>query len=179
MSIIGSLLGWTGMPQWALELIAVGAIAAGAVGAFWIYHHHVYVEGIRAQQVADQKASAKVVAAARAQTRAAEATAAAAHNAYTSEVIRESTLAAQQPLPAVRLCLNSNDSGAGLSQAGAPTGGVAGAGATSGDLQNLPAGNSALRGRPGPDIAHLLELLAERADQVSAVDREWQARLVH
>ena len=176
MSLIGTLLGWTGMPQWALELLAVGVVAAGAVGAFWIYHHHVYVEGIHAQQVADQRASAKLVAKARAETKAAQAQANAAHDAYLQEVSHEAIAAARHPLPAVRLCINAHDSGSGLSQASSSHPGNAGASAATGGVSALPGANHPVRSRRGPDISGLLELLAGRADQVSAVLREYQAR---
>lgn len=177
MSIIFSLLGWTGMPQWALELIAVGAIAAGAVGAFWIYHHHVYVEGIHAQQVADQRASAKVVAQARAQTKAALATAQTAHDAYVQEIAHEAVAAARHPLPAVRLCLKSDLGRPSLSEAGPPQPGNAHPSTTAGAVPALPPGDHRVRAGRGPDIAGLLELLAARGDKVSAELREYQARL--
>ena len=176
MSLIGTLLGWTGMPQWALELIAIGAVAAGAVGAFWIYHHHVYVEGIHAQQVADQRASAKLVAKARAVTKAAQAQANAAHDAYLQEVANEQVVAARHPLPAVRLCLNAHRGGLRLPEAGTPHSGNAGTSTAPGRVPALPGANHPVRPRRGPDISGLLELLAARADQVSAVLREYQAR---
>ena len=176
MSLIATLLGWTGMPQWALELIAVGVVAAGAVGAFWIYHHHVYVEGIHAQQVADQKASAKAIAKARAETKAAEATAQAAHDAYLNEVAHEQVLAARHPLPAVRLCLNAYPGGSGVPEAGSPYAGNAGASTGTRGVPQMPGADHPVRARRGPDISGLLELLAGRADQVSAVLREYQAR---
>ncbi len=31
MSIVGLLLGWTGLPKWASELVLIGIVAAGAV----------------------------------------------------------------------------------------------------------------------------------------------------
>ena len=176
MSLIATLLGWTGMPQWALELIAIGVVAAGAVGAFWIYHHHVFVEGIHAQQVADQRASAKVVAEARAETKAAQAAADAAHAAYLQEMSHEALTAARHPLPAVRLCLDAYAGGPGVPEAGAAHPGNAGPGAPAGRVSQVPGANRPVRPRTGPDIAGLLELLAGRADQVSAVLREYQAR---
>ncbi len=62
MSLIGGLLGWTKLPQWALELVVLAALAAG----LWYVHHRIYVEGVHAQQAADQRASALTLAAARA-----------------------------------------------------------------------------------------------------------------
>ena len=176
MSLIGLMLGWTGLPKWVTELIAVGAIAVAAVSAFWIYHHHVYVEGIHAQQVADQRASAKLVAKARAETKAAQAQANAAHDAYLQEASHEAIAAARHPLPAVRLCLNAHRGGFSLPEAGPAHAGNAGASTTTGGVPALPGANHPVRARRGPDISGLLELLAGRADQVSAVLREYQAR---
>ncbi len=176
MSLIGSLLGWTGLPQWALELLAIVLVAGGAVTAFWIYHHHVYVEGIHAQQVADKRASAVVLARAAAQTKAAQVQADEAHAAYLEEINHEAASAARRPFGPVRLCLDSNDSGSGVSQAGAAHPGNAGPGAPAGRVSQVPGANRPVRPRTGPDIAGLLELLAGRADQVSAVLREYQAR---
>ena len=176
MSIVGLLLAWTGMPQWALELLAIALVAAGAVGAFWIYHHHVYVEGIHAQQVADQRASAKVVAQARAETKAAQAQANAAHDAYLQEISHEALTAARHPLPAVRLCLDAYAGGPSVPEAGAAHPGNASGSTPSGRVSQVPGANRPVRPRTGPDIAGLLELLAGRADQVSAVLREYQAR---
>jgi hypothetical protein len=42
ISLIGKLLGFTGLPQWALELLAVGAIAGGI--GYW--HHSTLERGI-------------------------------------------------------------------------------------------------------------------------------------
>ena len=176
MSIVGLLLGWTGLPKWASELVLIGVVAAGAVGAFWLYHHHVYVEGIHAQQVADQRASAKVVAQANAETKAAQATADAAHAAYISEVNHDQAAAVRQPLPAVRLCLHPHRGGSGLSESRSPHAGNAGARAPAGRLPAVSTGNRPVRGGPGPNISPLLDALAASADQVSAVLREYQAR---
>ncbi len=176
MSIVGLLLGWTGLPKWASELVLIGIVAAGAVGAFWLYHHHVYVEGIHAQQVADQRASAKVVAQARAETKAAQAQANAAHDAYLQEISHEAIAAARHPLPAVRLCLDAHRGGFSLPEAGATYPGNAGASTAAGGVPALPGADHPVRSRRGPDISGLLELLAGRADQVSAVLREYQAR---
>ncbi|MGC8519961.1 MAG: hypothetical protein ACP5P4_15805 [Steroidobacteraceae bacterium] len=176
MSIVGAVLGWTGLPQWALELIAVGVVAAGAVGAFWLYHHHVYVEGIHAQQAADQRASAKVIAQARAETKAAVATAQAAHDAYIQEIAHEAVTAARHPLPAVRLCLDSYPGASSVPQAGAAHPGNAHPGPTPGGVPALHASGHRVRAGRGPDISGLLDLLARRADQVSAELREYQAR---
>ncbi len=67
MSIIASLLGWTGLPKWATELIFVGVICAGALTAYGMWHHHIYQEGIKAAVHAEQKASAATLARVKAQ----------------------------------------------------------------------------------------------------------------
>lgn len=177
--MIAGLLGWTGLPQWALELLAIALVAGGAVTAFWIYHHHVYVEGIHAQQIADRRASAKVVAEARAETKAAQAAATAAHAAYLSEITHENALAAAQPLPAVRLCLNPYAGRPGVPEASAPLTGAGSARTTAGNLPGVPARDPALRPREGPDIAPLLALLARQGDRQVAINREWHGRTPH
>ena len=164
------------MPQWVLELIMLVGVAGAAVGAFWIYHHHVYGEGIHAQQVADQKASAKVIAQAEAKTKAALETAQKAHDAYLQEVSNEAIAVARNPLPAVRLCLNSYGGHSRVPQTGTAHAGNENSGTPFAGISSLPAGNHPVRTHGGPNIAGLLELLAGRADQVSAELREYQAR---
>lgn len=57
MSIIAILLRWTGLPQWAMEMVAVAAISGGLLASYAIWHHKVYQAGIAAQQHADAAAS--------------------------------------------------------------------------------------------------------------------------
>lgn len=171
MSIIATLLGWSKLPQWALELIVIGAIAGGLL---W-YHHHVYETGISAQQHADSIASAKVEAQAAAATQAAQDAANKAQESYHAEVTRNAALAASHPLPAVRLCVNT-DSGPGVSEAGASFPGTQSARAPTGSVQRVPAGDHPIRSNEPADIGPMLSALAGRADEVSAELREFQGR---
>jgi len=176
MSILFKLFGFTGLPQWAIELGALALVAGAAVGAFALYHHHVYTAGIAAQQAADQRASAKVIAAAQAQTRIIAARAAHAEATYHAEIQSVRTRARHNPIGTVRLCGNATASRGHVPEARAAQPGAARAGAGAGNLQPLPAGNPALRaGRPH-NIGPLLNALGLAADRCLAVAREWQAR---
>lgn len=169
MSIIAGLLGWSKLPQWALELIVI----AGLVAGLFLYHHHVYETGIKAQRQADRVASAKIEAQAAAATEAAQEAADRASEAYRNEIADNAARAAIHPLGPVRLCL---DSGPGMPEAGAPVSGATDPGAPSGGVQSMPAGDSGLRGAQHPDISGLLSAFGRRADQVSAQLREYQHR---
>lgn len=170
--MIATLLGWTKLPQWALELAVIAALAIG----FGLYHHHVLKEGIQAQQEADREASAKVEAKAAAATKAAQEAANRAQESYRAEVTRNAALAAL-PLPAVRLCDDTDNRRPGLPEAGAPHSGDASTSPGAGRVRQVPAGDSGLRAAEHPDIAGLLGLLAQRADAGSAVIREFQTRV--
>lgn len=51
-----------------------------------------------------------------------------------------------------------------------------GPGAAPADIQPMPAGDPEASGPGNPDVRHLLDVLAGRADEVSARLREWQGR---
>lgn len=172
MSIIAAIFGWTKLPQWALEL---GVIAALAIG-FALYHHHVLDQGIKAQQAADQRASAKVEAQAAIATQAAQDAANRAEESYREEIASNAAAAVSAPLPVIRLCINTDVGSPGVPQTSTAYTGNAGASTASPRVQQMPAGNTGLRQNAGPDISELLGLLARRADDGSAVTREFQAR---
>jgi len=52
----------------------------------------------------------------------------------------------------------------------------AGPSAATANLQPVPTGDSAASGRADPDVRHLLDVFAGRADEVSATLREFQSR---
>lgn len=62
MSLIAAALGWTGLPRWAMEALAILAISGGVLTAYGIWHHRIYQEGIAAQRAADDRASSKTLA---------------------------------------------------------------------------------------------------------------------
>ncbi|MGH9300268.1 MAG: hypothetical protein ACRD0E_00095 [Acidimicrobiales bacterium] len=61
MSIIGLLLGWTGLPKWATELLAIVAISGALLLGYAVWHHKVYDAGIAAQKASDASASAALL----------------------------------------------------------------------------------------------------------------------
>ena len=71
----------------------------------------------------------------------------------------------------VRVCHDTHGSVPGLPATGSANGSNAGAGPASGDVQPVLTGDNG-----GEDIGPLLDLLANRADQVSAQLREFQKR---
>lgn len=72
------------------------------------------------------------------------------------------------PLPPVRLCVISSG---GLSEKGLPTN----TGSIGGAVPEVPSGDNQVRGDGGSDISGMLDLLAQRADRLSADARELQA----
>src|SRR5580658_4237889 len=165
-SIIATVLKWTGLSQGAMELIALGVVASGVAGVAAYEHHKIYTEGVAAQQKADTKASAKVIAAANAQTAKLQ------DEATTAERNYEKTQAAIAALPAagpVRLCINPDNSSRDVPKITSTVPGNAGAGSSASSLQPVPQGDTGSRtGTTGPDIGPLLGALAASADQVSA-----------
>ncbi len=167
--MIAALLGWTKLPQWALEL---GVIAALAI-AFGLYHHHVLEQGIRAQQTADRRASAKVEAKAAAATEAAQAAANAAEESYREEIARN---LAARPLGSVLLCDNAHRGSRSMSEGSSAYPGNARTGSSPGSISGVPSGDSGLRTQRAHDISGLLGAWAQAADGVSATLREFQGR---
>lgn len=160
--MIAALFGWTKMPQWALELAALGLVG----GAVWFWHHETYESGIKAEV-------AKVQAQAVQDTAKLTAKANAAEHTHDQELAILNAYRDAHPEQPVRLCLST--SARVQTAAAQPIGGSAVAGA--GPVQPVSAGDSGGgTGGAGPDISGLLEALAARADQVSAQARELQGR---
>lgn len=160
MSIIFKLLGFTGLPQWAIELIAVAAVAL-AVAA---YRHHVYDLG-KAAEIAIIKADDE------------RKTAEAQKRADTAEDGHKNALAdleayrAAHPDEPVRLCLD----GLTLPASGSPGPGNRPTRAAPGSFQPVPAGDPSSGPQAvGPDIFGLLDALAARSDKVSEQLRVYQ-----
>lgn len=117
MSVILKLLGWTGLPQWALELIVV-AVAIVAVDAWWHVHNaRLVAEGVQKQRAADTAASLALKSQVDAQTAALAARAAAAEDARAKAESDLAQYRADHPLTgAVRLCPHPAAGGGGLPQ---------------------------------------------------------------
>jgi hypothetical protein len=137
------------------------------------YHHKVLAEGIAEQKAADAKATLVLTQETAKQTAELQTRATMAEQAYDKE---HQSILSQPSLPPVRLCGNAHNSGSLLPKAGAVVQGNAGTGAAPGDLQPVPSGDSSVGDGQNPDLAGLLGILAQRADEVSAELREYQAR---
>lgn len=147
------LAGWGVIPSWAKKLIMYALVALGAVGGYAAWSVHKVDEGKADQRRTDAALYAKQTADYTARAAAAEKT-------------REEELAALRayrdahPVGDVRLCLTPLT----VSRPGkADTGGTA-----AGNVLPVPAPDSGVRPEQGPDVGQLLELLAGKADAVSA-----------
>lgn len=87
-----------------------------------------------------------------------------AQDAHTRELQALKTDIAANPLPPVSLCLTPDN----LPAQKLPRGGNSGSGA----VASVHGGDSAVRPEAGPDIGHLLDLFAIRAEELSAAARE-------
>jgi hypothetical protein len=156
------------------DMIYGGILIAVILGGLW-YHHKLITEGIAEQKAADDKASATLIEQATKQTADLQTRATMAEQAYDKEVANNA--ANSQPTQPVRLCLYSHVGGSSVPEASATKSGNASPGPAATNVQQLPSGNSSSGGgASGPDISGLLQLFANRADQVSAVLREYQTR---
>lgn len=145
-SLILKALGWTGIPQWLLELIIIGLMLGGIW--YWGFHteHTIVKERIVKQQVEVEK---RVI-----QT----------DHSRDQELAELRAYRAAHPVQPVRLCYPASVQTTAPRQPSA----------ASRDVQPVSTGNSDLRPEPGPDISRLLEALAGRADGVSATLRRRQ-----
>jgi hypothetical protein len=166
-------LALTPIKDWAY----CGIIAAILIGGTW-YHHKLITEGVAEQKAADDAASAKIVADTVKQTAELQTKATMAEQAYDQEQSENAAYRSAHPIQPVRLCLGASHSGSGVvPQTGAAHPGDANPGAGAANVSSVPLANSGSGGGTNsPDISNLLGLLAERADQVSAVLREYQSR---
>lgn len=161
--MIATLLGWIGLPQWALELIALAAVG----GSVWLYLHHVYEEGVTAEVAVVAKQAAiqhqkDVVAATNAEH---------THDDELS-TLRAYQLAHTDDVEPVRLCINRVLQSAPANQTRLQPNP---AGASTAVIQPVPPGDN--RGgteQAGVDIFPMLNALAARADEVNAQLRAYQ-----
>lgn len=176
MSIIATLLSWTGLSTVAQEAIFAAAIAIITGGGFAIYHHHVVEIGVHEQETRDAAATKKLNDQTAALTAAGIAKADAAEHAHDDEITQLKTYRDSHPDGPVRLCLADNR-GKVVPSTGATHTGNESTGPSAGGVQPMPAGNhSSGSGSAGPDIFPMLDALAAQADNVSASLREFQRR---
>jgi len=147
MSIFLKLLGWTGLPTWAIELAVVG-IVAGSLVWYGAHHEKVRIETrVQKQMVEVEKRVVET------------------DHSHDQELADLRAYRAAHPL-SVRLCVAGNN---------LPPRAVEGQpGAPGGNLLPMPAGDSGAGTGPGSDIFPLLDLLAARADEVDALLRRRQ-----
>jgi hypothetical protein len=176
--MILALLGWTKLPQWAMELLFTAIVIAVVASGIMYWHHKVLDEGIAKQVAADNAASQIVIKNAAAQTAAAQTkadTAEQAHAKETADLQAQLDALHNTPPAPIRLCL-AHGSGGSVPQTGTPDAKHASAGSPSRPIQQMPTGDSGGgEGTAGPDIADLLSLFALQADAVSAELREYQS----
>ena len=146
MSLIALALRWTGLPQWALELNVIGALLGGIW--YWGFHteHTIVKERIVKQQVEVEKRVIET------------------DHSHDEELAVLRAYRDAHPVQPVRLCQSAPVPSAAPRQPGA----------ASGDILTVPSGGAGVRPEPGPDISRLLEILAGRADEVSAELRRRQ-----
>lgn len=172
MSIIAAMLGWTKLPQWALELIVMGVIAGG----IWYWHHEAIEKGIADQVALDNTAAAKLRAQTAAETANLKAKATMAEQGHAKEIDSLNDYNRAHPIEPVRLC-DAHASSPLVPARGAADPGNAGAGAATPGLQSVPGGDSGSgTGTAGPDISPMLSALGAAADKLSAELREYQSR---
>lgn len=171
--MIATLLGWTGLPSWLQEFIAVGLVGLAVGGAVLAYEHHVYETGVRAQQATDAATLAQAQQLADAHTLALQKQSSAAHDAYLTEKANNDALItalASQP-DASQLCKSVEDHQP-VPGPSAPPSGVAGATASPGPLPKVSEGGTL----SADDRIRMLLILASRADDLAAQVREFQSR---
>ena len=135
VSLIAKVLGWTGLPQWLLELIAI-AILVLAIWLSGVFHEKGRIE-VRTvkQQVEVEKRVIET------------------DHSHDQELAELRAYRVSHPEQPVRLCKPATLPAATPRQPGAATA----------DVQPMPTGDSGVRTEPGPDISGLLDLLrAER-----------------
>jgi hypothetical protein len=175
--MILALLGWTKLPQWAMEVIFTLLVILIVAGAVWYYGHEHYEAGISAQIATDNAERAKLIAANDKKTADLQARATTAEKAYDDEQTKTANYNASNPLEPIRLCNTATNSGGHLPAAGAPIAGDQSSSSSTAAIQQMSKGNNSLRDGPGGrDISGLLESFAQSADEVSASLREFQTR---
>lgn len=147
MSIFLKLLGWTGLPQWAIELAVVVVVAGGLV-FYGAHHEKVRIETKVQKQIV--QVEKRVIE---------------TDHTHDQELADLRAYRAANP-NSVRLCVAGNNLSARPAE-GQP-------GAAAGTVQPVSPGDSSSGTEQGPDIFPLLDLLAARADEVSALLRRRQ-----
>jgi hypothetical protein len=155
--------------KWLMELILLALIVVGV----WVLCEHLISVGVQRQKDADAKAYAQLVVdnvrkEAALQTKADQAKA-----DYESEHSALESYRASQPLHG-GLCHDQRRSS--VPEATGTHSGDEAARTGAATVQPVLAGDPEIGGRADPDVRHLLDVLAGRADEVSSALREFQRR---
>jgi hypothetical protein len=170
-AVISGFLAFFHARKWLAELLLLALV----VGGVWWFCQHLIDVGVQRERSAWQ---AKLV---EAQRKADIETGRLQGRADAAEKAREQE---QADLDEYRrthalhggLCRARNVSGTAGAEAARAHGGDEGASTAAGDLQSVPAGDLRARGSGEPDVRHLFDVLAGKADLLSAPLREYQAR---
>lgn len=144
MSLIGKLLGWTGIPQWLLE-VGIIAVVVGAIWLSGVFHEKGKIELRTIKQQAEAEHQVIVT-----------------DHSHDQELSDLRQYRATHPLNPFRVPVCPVTAGA---SGGRPS-------PAPGDVLPLPTRDSDVSS--GPDVSGLLDLLAARADEVSAALRRRQ-----
>jgi hypothetical protein len=155
-----------GLIPW--RLWAYGAAVGAIIGTAIWWHHTTYQAGYKAATAKYEQLYQAAKDQADAETARLREN---AHNAEVAHAQEISDLRAYRLAHPVVVRLCGKPSGGGVPQAGTAVAGNDGTGTASGDVLEVPAGDSG-----GRDIGGMLDLLAGKADAVSAELREYQAR---
>jgi hypothetical protein len=154
--------------KWLVELIVVVLVA----GAVWWFCEHLIHVGVQKQKDADAKAYAQLLIDKAKEEGRLQALADQAEHAHDEELTQLRTYRNSQPLHgSLRInCPASLPSAAGAHNGDDEARSAAAA------IQSLPARSAGSSGPGSADVLHLLDILAGRADTVSATLREYQLR---
>lgn len=157
--------------KWLVELILLLAV----VGAVTWFCHHLIEVGVQQQKDADAAQYAKLKETADKETGRLQGIADTAEKARDQESKALDDYRTANPLHG-SLCLNPAQQSGRVPETGATHPSNAGTSTSTSTVQPVSAGDSGTGGQGQPDIRHMLDLLAGRADQVSGELREYQAR---
>ena len=157
--------------KWLVELLVLLAI----VGGVWWFCAHLIDVGVQRQKDADAAAYAKLQRDADLETGRLKGRAEAAEKARDQEISDGRRYRSEHPLHG-GLCQPRQLPATTVAQGAAAELGDDQARPAAGDFQPVPAGDIRPGGRGDTDVRHLFDVLAGRADMVSADLREYKAR---
>jgi len=163
--LIAKLAGFLGLDKISQVWLDIAALALVGLGVF-LFYHHAFENGKRAEIAALQRAADKA-------TKALQVKADEAGHSHDAEIADLRAYRDAHPPGAVRLCVSTTAPVRPAASAGTSADSAAPA---AGSLQSVPTGDSGSgAGRAGPDIGPMLEALAGAADRLSAQVRGLQA----